>query len=178
MRTWVIWLLAIGSSCLPAEARDATKFVLNGWIASSFKDYPSGRFSHCAAFAYFEGGTSAAISVDRNYQWSLGFGISSWRFESTTIPISYRFDGGAWTDASGAVQNPRFVTLKPPSNSSVSQLLKGRQIMEAELDGELIYLQFYDSDELVGRLINCYRQATALRPPQPLECHEKIAKTN
>jgi hypothetical protein len=171
MRTWAIWLLAIGASCLPAEAGDATRFVLNGWMASSFKDLTTGRFSHCAAIAYIEGGSSAVISVDRNYQWSLGFGISSWSFESATIPLSYRFDGGPWTDASGAVQNPRFVTLKPPSSSPLSQLLKGRRIMEAELDGELIYLQFYDSNELIGRLGGCYRQATAPRPPQPRLCH-------
>jgi hypothetical protein len=140
-------------------------------MASSYKDLASGRFTHCAALASFEGGTSAVISVDRNYVWSLGFGISSWRFKSATIPLSYRFDGGPWMDASGAVQNPRFVTLIPPAKTTLTELLKHRHVMEAELDGESVYFQFYDSDELIGRLASCYRQAAvALRPPQPPMC--------
>src|SRR5262245_24220048 len=134
MRTWVIWLIAIIAPCLPAEARDVTKFVFNGWMASSFKDLASGRFSHCAALASFEGGTSAVISVDRDYAWSLGFGISSWRFESATIPLTYRFDGGPWHNGSGAVQNPRFVTLIPPAKTTLTELLRHRRVMEAELD--------------------------------------------
>jgi hypothetical protein len=146
MRTWVIWLITIVALCLPAEARDATKFVLNGWLASSYKDAASGRFSHCAALASFEGGTSAVISVDRNFAWSLGFGISSWHFDGKTIPLAYRFDGGSWADANGAVQNRNFVTLIPPARITLLELLKNRRVMEAELDGASVYLQLYDSD--------------------------------
>jgi hypothetical protein len=173
VRTLAIWLIAIIASCLPAEARDATKFVLNGWMGSSVKDFTSGgRFSHCVAFAFFENGTTAAISVDRNYHWSLGFGISSWHFESATIPISYRFDGGPWKDAHGSARNSQFVILDPPSATSLTQLLIGRRIMEAELAGELIYVNFYNSTELISRLGGCYRQATAPRPILLKSCHE------
>jgi len=177
MRQWVIWLIAVIALCLPAEAKDVTKFAFNGWLASSYKDPASGRFSHCAALAMLEGGTSAVIRVDRNYVWSLGFGISNWRFERKTIPLAYRFDGGSWADASGAVQNPTFVTLVPPARTSLIELLKDRHVMEAELDGELVYLQFYDSSELIGGLASCYRQAAlALRLPQPLSCEEKVSR--
>ena len=177
MHKWVIWLIAIVALCLPAEAKDATKFALNGWLASSYKDPASGQFSHCAALAMLEGGSSAVIRVDRNFVWSLGFGISNWRFEQKTIPLSFRFDGGPWSEASGAVQNPTFVTLVPPARTSLVELLKDRQVMEAELDGEVVYLQFYDSDELIGGLASCYRQAAlALRLPQSLPCEEKVSK--
>lgn len=158
-------LIVLLSLCLPARAADATKFALNGWIASSFKDSASGRFSHCSAFASFEGGSSLVISVDRNYAWALGFGISSWRFDISKISISYRFDAGPWVDGHGEVQNPKFVTLIPPAKTRLTDLLKHRDVMEAELDGELYYFQLGDSDELLARLASCYRQAAAAPRP-------------
>ena len=169
MRTWVLGLALFTAPCFPAEARDARNFVLNGWMASSFQD-PTGRFSHCSAVAFFAAGTSAVVKVDRDYTWSLGFGISTWRFDKKTVQLDYSFDGGPWQDGNGKVQNPRFVTLFTKTRASVTELLKDRRSMEIQLDGESLYFQLYNSNELLERLAGCYRQAISIRLPLSPVC--------
>jgi hypothetical protein len=169
MRAWVFGLIVATAPSFTAEARDARNFVLNGWMASSFRE-PNGRFSHCSALAFFEAGTSAVVSVDRDYTWSLGFGISSWRLDKRTVTLTYSFDGGPWQTGTGKVQNPRFVTLIPNAKASVTELLKDRHAMEIQLDGESLYFQLYDSNELLDRLASCYRQAISIRLPLPPLC--------
>ena len=163
----VLSLIAALAVSAPAHAAELTMFVVNGWTGSSHCDDQSGKFSQCTAYGSYEGGVSLVVSVDRNRQWSLGFGHPQWNMGRPSVSLSYSFDNGSWVNGSGSVRNPRFVTLDVPDGQKLEDFLRRGQSMEVQINGEEYYFELADSPAVVAKLADCVQSQTKLEASSP-----------
>ena len=74
---FILALLLISASI--AEAKRKPFNFPGGWPGSIFFDDETGEFTHCAASDTYRNGTSLIVSVDRSFDWTLGFVNDAWR---------------------------------------------------------------------------------------------------
>ncbi len=114
MRATVGAVAAVVLMC--GSAHGATLWTKNvaEWHAGAYSG-DDGKFSHCAASARYKSGILLLFSINKNYQWSMGFSSTKWRLNrGATYDISYRVDGHPAERASAKAQTTDLVivTLK------------------------------------------------------------------
>lgn len=92
--------LAIGLILIgPAGAQSGQilrTFNVSGWQANAFAR--SGQFTHCAASARYNSGVAMIFSINRSYEWSVGFTHPQWQLaQGAQYSVAFSIDGGAAT---------------------------------------------------------------------------------
>src|SRR5262249_51198652 len=66
-------LLFFTTWCSTGHADTLRNFKVGSWFAGAYSSDETKRFSHCAGSAPYVSGIVMLFSINRNYQWSVGF---------------------------------------------------------------------------------------------------------
>lgn len=62
-----------------ANAETIRNFRVAGWLAGAYTATGTRDFSHCAATARYGSGVSVSFSINKNFNWSMGFSNPAWQ---------------------------------------------------------------------------------------------------
>src|SRR5262245_16858079 len=103
--------LALSICVGPSAQADALRnFTVGQWSAGAYSFDGTKRFSHCAGSAPYVSGVAMVFSVNRNYQWSVGFASPQFNLQQyQNIQLALSIDG----------EPPSKVTAQAISNKMV-----------------------------------------------------------
>ncbi len=80
----------------PAMSGAATiqSTTIGNWLLGAYSNDGTGQFSHCAMSASYRSGIYMLFSLNRNFQWSLGFADPAWRLnKGVALQVGMTIDG-------------------------------------------------------------------------------------
>jgi hypothetical protein len=138
------------------------------WSGGAYTNVQTGAFSHCAAGVPYVSGILLAVSVDRSFNWSLGFADPQWRLTvKTQIPIEMHFDGGPAVHVVGVVVFPSLVEVPMPDNSRLINTFRYSSQMSAQAQGQWFLFNLNGTSRIMVQLAECVRAELALETGQP-----------
>jgi hypothetical protein len=132
---------------------------VGNWQTGAYTNDATGAFSHCVGGTNYLGGIYFAVSVNRNFQWSLGFAHQSWQLTpGQTIPVDLTFDNRSQFHVFARVLLPHFVEVQMPNDSQLIRQFRQATMMTAFTSGNLFQFNLLNTSQLLPVLVNCVRQ--------------------
>jgi hypothetical protein len=162
-------LLAMSS----AQAAGPIQAVKVGnWNGGSYTNDKTGVFSHCAAGATYQSGIYFMVSVNRLFQWSLGFASPAWQLApGQSIPVDLTFDGHSQYHVFATAISPQLVEVGMPDNSALIRTFRAAKEMQPFAQGRVFPFVLTNTSEVLPALVACVRQSlgmptAAAKPPK------------
>src|SRR5579864_6728594 len=168
-----VFLIAAILSVDPAKAavtNPPNPIHFGAWIGDAYTNDQSGTFSHCAASAGYKSGITMAVSVDRNYNWALGFLSKAWSLTpGTEIPITLVFDQTEPLSVTGIITNssPPIVRVAMPDNSVIINRFREAHLLTALAKGQYFRFSLNGTSALLPMLASCVRTELTIEHTGP-----------
>jgi S1-C subfamily serine protease len=154
---------------IPVSTADARTKPFNfpgGWPGNIFFDDATGEFTHCAASDIYKNGTSLIVSIDRTYNWTLGFVNDAWRLtpnSKTTIFI--KIDNALWKSYTAVANSPdTLFVFMPPGEQEMINLFRFGRVMNIKFDTWDYWFELSGTSKLLLSLAACVNDN--LSPPK------------
>ena len=162
----IFMTLSIGSA---TAAGPITPFHMDNWNGGSYTDDKTGQFSHCVAGSQYVSGIFFNVSVNRMFNWALGFGHQDWKLTlGQTIPIDLTFDGRGNYHVYAVASMPSFVIVNMPDNSKLVEAFRKAKTMTAYANGQLYQFNLTSTSRLIPALVSCVRENLGMTAPKPI----------
>lgn len=170
----VSYASAIAIAAVFGSAADAKLMgrntTIGNWLAGAYSDDQTGRFSHCAASVDYKNGAFLLFSVNRQYQWSVGFVASELGvLKNDTLSVKLGLDDSAddTVQAHAISKNVLSVSLSP-SSDLFKRFMRANLLRLSSTPQTSFAYQFnlQDTSKLLPYLLKCVRDR--LNPP-PLQ---------
>ncbi len=157
------FLIAAIACVGPASADTLRTFEVGQWSAASFAFDGTKRLSHCAASADYENGMMLLFSINRDYQWSVGFAAPEIEVQTgRSFVLGLAIDGATPTKVTAqAVSEHQFTIDLAPDAALFERFRQGRQL-QLFSQGFSPKFNLTGTSQLLPALLNCVR--TALEP--------------
>ncbi len=155
IRLVLIFMLSLALS--PAKAAGPYGSIRVGsWSGGAYTNDSSGAFSHCAAAGTYKSGIGVIVALGSAHNWNLGFTHQAWQLTpGENFPITLTFDGREQFNVFGNVQNPTFVVVQMPQNSSLLSQFRKSNGMTAFAKGNTYQFDLTSTSQLMPVLANC-----------------------
>lgn len=160
------WKIGAMATCLLlgqtlfCVAKEVMTFKTHSWDGGVYTDGNTDSFSHCAANADYKHGVAIIVSVDKNYDWRVGFFNDRWPADMDVSTINYRFDGGKWQSISSkSMFEGKTVFVDFPENNVV-QLFRKSRLLEVFFQGQRYGFDLVGSAGMISDLVTCVKVNT------------------
>src|SRR5690348_11736270 len=101
------------TASMPGHAEQMRAIHFSGsWQGGSYSNDQTKKFSHCTGGATYRSGIMLMVTINRQYNWGLGFVDQNWNLTvGQNIPVSVTFDGGAPWNGTALVITRNMVTI-------------------------------------------------------------------
>jgi hypothetical protein len=160
-------ILWIAGHCSSAQADVIRNFRVGLWFAGAYSFDGTRRFSHCAGLAPYESGVNILFSINRNYQWSVGF--VSPRFNvrpQENIILALSIDGEPPSRVTAyAVSNNHLVVELAPNAALFAKFKQGNTLRLIANDASHTF-NLTGTSRLLPALLECVQNALNPTPMQ------------
>lgn len=117
MRLIAVLLLSLGMASATSLAAPGKQIsVPDGWEGSTYTD-EAGQFSHCAASAPYVSGTILVVSIDRAFQWHLGFYNEAWKMMADAqVSTIIQIDNSPGSEFIATAYDSSFLRIDMPTD--------------------------------------------------------------
>jgi hypothetical protein len=162
-------LLTLTLPTLTFAAGPLTPVNVGNWHGGSFTNDSTGRFSHCAVTASYNGGFLFTVSVSDDYSWRLGFMSPNWKLVvGQNIPVELTFDGRGPFRVFAHVLQPNVVFMEMPTSSEIIRHFRNATQMTAFANGQVFPFFLTDTSIMLPALVQCVRESTGSARPSPV----------
>lgn len=157
-------ILCVAASVAPAEAGTLRNFRVGDWFAGAYSFDGTKRFSHCAASAPYVSGIYLVFSVDRNYQWSVGFFAPQFNVPpKQTIRLGLSIDGEAPQMVSAYALSEKQLNIQLAPNAALFQKFRQGNTLRLIANDVSHTFNLTGTSRVLPALLECVQ--TTLNPP-------------
>ena len=143
-----------------AEGKTLRQFKVANWSGGAYTSGDSDTFNHCAASARYRSGIYMLFSVNRRYQWSVGFGNPSWELTPRTVyPIAFSIDGAQPIGAKAIAITKSTVEVPLWDNAQLFERFKLGDLLKVTAANQNFSFQLTDTAKLLPGLLQCVRES-------------------
>ncbi|MPZ39763.1 MAG: hypothetical protein GEU95_17225 [Rhizobiales bacterium] len=133
-------------------------FKVGNWNGAFARD---GRFTHCAASANYGSGISMLFSINRQYQWSMGFANRAWRLTPGEVyNLAFAIDGGEPTHARGEAINPSHAVVQLADSASLFSRFRRGFVLRVAAANQVFTFNLEGTSAMLAQLHSCVQQYT------------------
>jgi hypothetical protein len=132
-------------------------YHVGNWLLGAYSDQNSA-FQHCAASVTYHSGVTVFFSINRNYQWSIGFSHPRWKYiVGRPFSVTFAVDESAPITASGHVFIPTGVEVNLDPTSALFNLFRHGRLLRVA--GTQSVFQFYltGTNAVLTSLLECVK---------------------
>lgn len=161
--------ISASASPLVRAAGPADPFRVGLWTGGAYFDKRSGTFSDCAASIGYSNGLRIAVSLSRNWEWTLSFYDPLWVLDADRrIPLQITIpDRGHTYDIYATPIDASTVAIAMPFYSRETNAFRLAYRIDTSVAGQNFAFHLINPAELMGRLVNCVGSWLPLEPPYP-----------
>jgi hypothetical protein len=157
VRALAACVLLIGAQTA-AESKVLSRFKVANWKGAAYTRGDSENFSHCAASAKYRSGIYVLFSVNRRFQWSVGFGNPKWELTPrSTYPIAFSIDGAKAISAKAIAITPNTVEVPLRDNAYLFEKFKYGDLLRVAAANQIFSFRLTDTAKLLPALLRCVR---------------------
>lgn len=140
----------------PATARTLQSWSYKGWQLGAYGENRSGRFTHCAMSAQYKSGIVLMFSVNREFNWSMGFANDRWRLSSgQSYRVRWQVDQLPVATAAAKALSVQQVEVQLPNQAGVfDSFRRGRQL-SVEGEGQTFHFDLTNTFGALNELLKC-----------------------
>jgi hypothetical protein len=145
-------------SAASASAERLEAFKIANWSAGAYSYAGSNRFSHCAAAARYRNGITMLFSINRAYEWSMGFANPNWTLtRGNAYDIAFRVDYTSTITARAVAVSDRQVEVHLADSATLFSRFKyGNQLRVASA-GKVFSFNLTDTSAILPQLLRCVK---------------------
>jgi hypothetical protein len=135
-------------------------FKIGNWNGGAFAG-PDRRFTHCAASASYASGIKMLFSINRQYQWNVGFLNPEWRLKTGSVyDLAFSIDGGDPISVRGQAINTSHAVIELADSAQLfNRFRRGLQLRVATVNTVLTF-NLEGTSAMLAQLHTCVRQYT------------------
>jgi hypothetical protein len=142
-----------------AESKVLSRFKVANWNGAAYTRGDSENLSHCAASAKYRSGIYVLFSVNRRFQWSVGFGNPKWDLTPrSTYPIAFSIDGAKAIGAKAIAITPNTVEVPLRDNAALFEKFKYGDLLRVGAANQIFSFRLTDTAKLLPALLRCVRE--------------------
>ena len=145
-----------------AESKNLRPFKVANWNGGAYTRGDSDAFNHCAASAKYRSGIYVLFSVNRNFQWSVGFGNPNWQLTPRSVyPIAFSIDGAQPIGAKAMAITRTTVEVPLWDNATLFEKFKWGRLLKVAAANQIFSFKLTDTSKILPVLLQCVREANA-----------------
>jgi hypothetical protein len=150
-------VLLLGGQAI-AEGKTLGRFKIANWNGGAYTAGSSDTFNHCAASAKYRSGIYVLFSVNRRYQWSIGFGNPKWQLTPREIyPIAFSIDGRQAIGAKARAISKTTVEVPLWDNAQLFERFKYGNLLKVAAANQIFSFRLTDTSKILPALLRCVR---------------------
>lgn len=158
--TTAIIATMVGFAAETAIAQTALRsFKVGNWTAGAYAR--DGRFTHCAASAGYGSGITMLFSINRRYQWSMGFANRDWRLTPGAVyNLAFAIDEGQAIHARGEAINPSHAIVQLADSVDLFNRFRRGHVLRVAAADRIFTFNLEGTSAMLAQLYSCVQQYT------------------
>ena len=156
MRKIVIFLFVWLASSATAFAGTTTEAKIGAWEIFSYRDDNTQHFAHCSTLVPYQSGISMMISLDKSFNWKMGFANTGWSLQvGAKYPITYWIDNGIQIPGEALVALPTMVVVPLINNIKLFDAFRRGRTLNVVAAGEQFKFDLTNSSRALKAVAEC-----------------------
>ena len=141
-----------------ADAATLSNTQVGNWFVGSYSDDQTGVFSHCAASTTYNSGIALLFSVNRNYNWNMGFESPNWKLQiQQNYPISFTVDNVPALSATAIAVGAMGVAVPLADSTALFGIFRRGKLLTVFGAGQVLQFALTDTSKVLpalGRVVS------------------------
>lgn len=152
-------VVASAATAVMAQSSSLRSFKIGNWSGGAFAR--DGRFTHCAASASYGSGITMLFSINRNYQWNIGFASRDWRLTpGTTYDLAFAIDDREPIYARGEAINASHAVVQLAGSVALFDRFRRGHMLKVTGGNQVLTFNLDGSSAMLAHLFSCVQQHT------------------
>jgi len=160
-------LALLATPALDAHAATLASFKVEGWDLGAYTNDQTGEFSHCAASMPYQSGITMALSVTKQYGWSVAFYDPAWKLtKDVKYNVLMSIDGNAGIAEVATALSPQLAQIYLPDNLTLFNSFRKGYRLKVDAASGTFYFNLTGTSAVLTSLLQCVQMRVAPAPRQ------------
>jgi hypothetical protein len=156
LRKILLGLAAILGLVPPVFGATLQTQSIGQWTLGAFSNDQSGEFSHCAGVVPYQSGITMAVSINRDYRWSVAFFSPNWQLsKGASYAVALSIDAAPAIPETAIAISDQLAEVALPDNMALFNNFRHGQRLRVDSANRTFYFSLAGTNAVLTSLLKC-----------------------